>query len=299
MIQRGQKRRGMSMVEVLLVLGVMVVGLSLALPAIRAAQVRSRRASCINNLKMIGLALHNYHAAMNCFPMSAVAGAGHGNGHSGFTLLLPYMEHVPVYNAYNFQLENWHAANGTVTRTRIQAFLCPDNQEVDSSKASEVKTLDGKSYPGMNEFAKVHYGFNWGGGHEATGDDFRKTKGQYLGLLMTVITPEGKEKAKVVGIADVPDGTAFTLAAVEKRDGFGWAVGGWGGSEFDVNTTPNDAGADATARKVLTGSTHATGPNRLMADGSVRFVRPTIKKEIWYALMTRAEGEQIPFEAIE
>ena len=159
--------------------------------------------------------------------------------------------------------------------------------------AADVRFPDSKA-----DFAKGHYGVNWGGGHDGWnqgggtyrrtppkggargpwGEDFVKQRGTYLGVMMTVITPDGEVKAKdgkalarSVRLGDITDGTSFTLAFVEKRDSFGWAVGGWGGSEFDVHTSPAYDGDDPLARKVYSGSTHIQGPNAAMCDGSVRY----------------------------
>lgn len=293
-------RSGLSLVEVIVILAVLMVMVALTLPALHAAQIFAKRTQCINHLKRIGLACHNYHAAWNSLPMSRTdtpdpKRGGHGIGHSSFTALLPYMEQTPVYNAYNFSLENWHTANATVTRTRISTYLCPDNKTgLDPIKAADIPTLDGKGYPGANLFASNHYGFNWGGGHKQFGDDFVQRKGTYLGLVMTVITAEGKKAgAQSVSFAGVTDGLAFTLLAAEKRNGAGWTVGGFAGSEFDVNTTPAYDGEALDAAQVFTGSFHPEGPNVLIADGSVRTLSPTIEKKVWYALMTRAGGEVI------
>ena len=121
--------------------------------------------------------------------------------------------------------------------------------------------------------------------------------------MMTVIAPDGQEKAadgkpkaRNVGLEHITDGLSFTLAMVEKRDSFGWAVGGWAGSEFDVHTSPAYAGDDALARKVYSGSPHADGPNALMCDGSVRPLRARQDAAIWYALITRAGGEVVKFD---
>jgi prepilin-type processing-associated H-X9-DG protein len=120
--------------------------------------------------------------------------------------------------------------------------------------------------------------------------------------MMAVITPDGrakapdgKPKARNVTMADITDGTSFTLAVVEKRDSFGWAVGGWGGSEFDVYTTPAFQGDDKLARKVYTGSPHADGPNAAFCDGSVRALPARQDKKIWYRLITRAGNEPVRF----
>jgi prepilin-type processing-associated H-X9-DG protein len=78
---------------------------------------------------------------------------------------------------------------------------------------------------------------------------------------------------------------------VEKRDSFGWAVGGWGGSEFDVYTQPGYEGKDPLAHKVYTGADHAGGPNALLCDGSVRSLAPKTDKAVWFGLITRAGSD--------
>ena len=239
----------------------------------------------------------NYNSVNGVLPMSRVIGEGHGNGQSVFTGLLTYVEQIHLYNAYNFHLENWHTANETAVRTSVETYLCPDNAEVANIPASEVRYPESRS-----TFAKGHYGANWGGGRGPWGEDFVKTKGTYLGVIMTVITPDGlakgpdgKPKARNVPIAEITDGAAFTVAIVEKRDSFGWAVGGWGGSEFDVYTTPAYEGKDKLAQKVYTGSPHADGPHAAFCDGSVRSLPAKQDKKIWYRLITRAGGEVVRF----
>jgi hypothetical protein len=289
--------RGLSPVEVLVLVAVVGVGIALTLPAIRASQIFARRARCINNLKQIGLACHNYHDVNGTLPMSRVAGTkGHGVGHSSHTALLPFLELAPVYNAYNFSLEPWHASNNTVTRTKLAVYLCPDNKgPTGPMEARDVPSLDDKGVPGKNQFVATHYGANWGGGHEGFGDDFVKAKGTYLGMIVPVSTPEGAEAGVKANIrfADVPDGLSNTIMVAEKGDGGAWAVGGFGNSEFDVNTSPAYDGDDAKAKRVFTGSPHEAGPNILMGDGSVRALSPKTEKDVWYALITRNGGEVI------
>ncbi len=284
---------GLALVEVVVILGVAFVGLVLALPAVQAARGRAREADCVRNLKILGLALHNYHAVWNVLPMSAVAGSGHGNGHTGFAAILPYVEEQAVYNAYNFDLENWHAANATAVSSAIEVFLCPANRNVDPVPAKTIRSVDGQPIPGRSAFGRVHYGANWGGGHKGWGDDFVKEKGLYRGLMMTVVTPEGKDKARSIRLGDVTDGPGNTVMLVEKRDSFGWAVGGWGGSEFDVNTIPGYEGNDPSSLRVYSGSYHPDGPFAVMGDGSVRILPAMEDRALWYALITRDGGERI------
>jgi len=244
----------------------------------------------------MGLALHNYHHTFGCLPVSQVRGLGHGNGHTVFATILPYLEQAPLYNAYNFDMENWHEANGTVVQTRVSTDLCPDNPAIENLVGD--RELEGaESIP---SYAKCHYGANWGGGRDRWGEDFATQRGSYLGVMMTVIDFEGKRNtpkspmARIVRFEDILDGSQFTLAMVEKRDSFGWAKGGWGGSEFDVHTRPNYDENDRLAQKVYSGSVHREGVHSLLCDGSVRRLEPRINQAVWYALITRAGCEKIP-----
>ena len=295
---RTRDRKGFALVELVTLIGVGFVGMGLLLPQIQAAREAARRSGCTNNLKMIGLALLNYNDANGTFPMSATFGTGkgqgHGNGHSGFAAILPYMENRAVYNSVNFDMENWHEANATVTKTRIAAYLCPSGKAGDKVPASEVRTHHGKPFEGKNKFATGHYGMNWGGVRKASGAEAEKAYGEgWQGVLLTVVDPDSKTPTKNITFADILDGTNNTVMVAEKRDSFGWAVGGWGGSEFDVNLTPVEPGNGAMERRVFTGSDHPNGMNFLMCDGSVRFLTGKTEAKIWRQMTTRAGGEVI------
>jgi type II secretory pathway pseudopilin PulG len=288
----------MTLVEVLVLLALVSVLVAILPPAVRAARAAARAAGCVNNLRQLGLALHNYHSANDTLPLSQIRGDGHGNGHSAFMAILPFMEETRTYNAYNFSLENSDASNQTAVMTRITAYLCPDNPTVENVPAGEIRFPESRS-----TFARTHYGANWGGGRGPWGDDFVKTNGSYQGVMMTVITadgmvkgPDGRPRARTVSFKDITDGTSMTLAMIEKRDSFGWAVGGWGGSEFDAHTTPNYDVDDPLARKVYSGSSHAEGPSALMCDASVRSLTPRLDRAIWYALITRAGRDLVKFD---
>ena len=312
---RRTHQRGITLIEVLVVAAVVCLTLAILFPALQAARASARRASCVTNLKQMGLALNNYAVVYETLPLSLTFGEGHGNGSSAFTGVLAFAELVPLFNAYNFWLENWHVANRTAVGTQLKMLLCPDNPDVADVPAEEVRYPDSKSV-----FAKSHYGANWGGGREGWnhgggtyrrtppkgnargpwGADFVKERGIYLGVMLAVLAPDGQAKAKdgkplarAVRIADITDGISNTLAFAEKRDSFGWAVGGWAGCEFDVHTSPAYEGEDPLARKVYSGSLHAQGPTVGMCDGSVRTLSPKLDRQTWYALITRAGGEVV------
>jgi prepilin-type N-terminal cleavage/methylation domain-containing protein/prepilin-type processing-associated H-X9-DG protein len=136
------KHRGFTLIELLVVIAIIAVLIALLLPAVQSAREAARRAQCINNLKQIGLGLHNYHSTHNVFPMSDTAAwTSYGyvsdwGAWSAHALLLGYMEGQPVYNSCNF---NWvvyfsqgYNINLTVTNTILNVFICPsDGQSPD------------------------------------------------------------------------------------------------------------------------------------------------------------------------
>ena len=133
-------RRGFTLIELLVVVAIIAVLIALLLPAVQSAREAARRAQCINNLKQMGLALHNYHTANNVFPMGGSANVFalpstyyQWNGWSMHSLMLGYMEQQPLYNAINFNFAPgvWSAfgnINTTVVSTKIAGFLCPSDQ---------------------------------------------------------------------------------------------------------------------------------------------------------------------------
>src|SRR5271166_6525916 len=155
---RRDNRSAFTLVELLVAAAATSVLAALLLPAVQSAHAAARRTTCVNNLKQIALAQHNYSLAWNSLPPSMTFGSGHGNGHSAFARILPFVELASVYNMVNFDLENWHAANETAIGTSVPIFLCPDNPDVENTPAADVRFPDSKSV-----FAKGHYGVNWGG----------------------------------------------------------------------------------------------------------------------------------------
>jgi prepilin-type N-terminal cleavage/methylation domain-containing protein len=137
---RSKSGRGFTLIELLVVIAIIAVLIALLLPAVQAAREAARRAQCTNNLKQIGLALHNYHQTIDRFPMGKSESAfqiGYAGGYAGWTewsaqaLLLPYMEQSPIYNAINFSFCGGYSygqySNGTAWTRLISAYLCPSD----------------------------------------------------------------------------------------------------------------------------------------------------------------------------
>ena len=138
------RRRGFTLIELLVVIAIIAVLIALLLPAVQAAREAARRAQCINNLKQIGLGIHNYHQVQDCFPIGVslnMYSPGYWrakNSWSHFGMLLPFLEQQAVYNAANF---NWGVEEGgaggsipidvnvTAADSQIKMFLCPSDPQ--------------------------------------------------------------------------------------------------------------------------------------------------------------------------
>src|ERR1700733_4001821 len=132
-------KRALTQIELLVVIAIIAVLIALLLPAVQAAREAARRIQCTNNLKQIGLGIHNYVSTYNVFPvgsflgrtnLAALINKGDWSAHAR---MLSYLEQSTLFNAANFSLVNHNDdgnraglfANQTVCVTRLNAFLCP------------------------------------------------------------------------------------------------------------------------------------------------------------------------------
>jgi prepilin-type N-terminal cleavage/methylation domain-containing protein/prepilin-type processing-associated H-X9-DG protein len=143
-------RRGFTLIELLVVIAIIAVLISLLLPAVQSAREAARRAQCVNNLKQIGLAMHNYHTASGTFPIGVSASnntwnSSNGcsalvtwNGWSVHAMLLPYLEQNVMFNAINFMFDplvcNSQNFQNTVFSSGLSAFLCPSDSNSGRNK---------------------------------------------------------------------------------------------------------------------------------------------------------------------
>lgn len=146
-----RQRRGFTLIELLVVIAIIAVLIALLLPAVQAAREAARRAQCVNNLKQIGLAMHNYASSNVALPPAKIwAGScsyknpgGMALNTTAFAMILNYIEATALYNAYNFsQASNnvaWHGGNSivvgsgmsntTVVGSLVGSFWCPSDEQ--------------------------------------------------------------------------------------------------------------------------------------------------------------------------
>jgi len=201
-------RRAFTLIELLVVIAIIAVLIALLLPAVQSAREAARRVKCVNNMKQIGLALHNYLSAVGTFPPGRFNShlAGHGNCWGAYPQLLPQLEQQALFNSFNFNLApeleaslGSALANSTAAATFLDALICP------SDPAPVVLvTANGEA------FASHNYDFNVGSNYplQAT---FPSGYTSTFGVAPNGLFFENQG----VGPADITDGLSSTAALAE------------------------------------------------------------------------------------
>jgi prepilin-type N-terminal cleavage/methylation domain-containing protein/prepilin-type processing-associated H-X9-DG protein len=310
---RSSLSRGFTLIELLVVIAIIAVLVALLLPAVQQAREAARRTQCRNNLKQIGLALHNYESSGGRFP-PALIGSGRNAGPTtqlvlnttGWVLLLPFIDQQPLYNRYNFSVPSSvsnpygmtlamsptpnDAINAPVYQTRLAAFLCPsDNMAAPLNYAPNTPS----DFYSANNVARANYFFaagqstDYDGSWENIGARFQGAFGNNGATNISGIK-DGSSNTIVVGESKQLGKTWNTVGAPDDTIVFGpfWGAGVHTcchlyTPENDVRFTVNgrwNTGNSLPAAQYAwgTGSAHPGGAHYLMGDGSVRFISDNI-----------------------
>lgn len=299
-----RRQRGFTLVELLVVIAIIGVLVALLLPAVQAAREASRRMSCKNNLKQIGLAIHNYESSFQRLPT-----AGQGTDanlattfdqQSLFTVVLPYLEQGNTFQQFDLRFAyNASSQNIAAARQAIGTFICP-------TKAWRNSATDQQGF-GCTDYGPIYY---------VDIDPVTALQNK----------PTRAEGALVKGgsrIAEVTDGLSNTVFVGEDNgrdermqanhvyidpiDGQKRRVWRWAdpdcayGISKTINNNRTPRGGPASCRWDTNNcgpfeeifSFHSGGANLLLGDGSVRFAAENLSAAALRGLVTRAGGEAL------
>ncbi len=324
-----RNRRGFTLIELLVVIAIIAVLIALLLPAVQQAREAARRSSCQNNLKHLGLAMHNYHDVNKRLPLNygrAPFDLNNGKYVSWMVMILPYIDQTPLYNSidFNFALANDprqggqpttvypQPSNNWVANQVVPVFKCP-TEESPEKMDGRANATGGAIY-GVNSY-KACAGANWAWGIHVVSTGVHATtkngvSSNGLDQGNGIINRSYNSGRYNNSLADVKDGTSNSFAIGEAVPA--WCTHSWWWSFNGVTATvavplnqravcqnTGNLSADLVAcrgdwpNNYSFMSQHSGGGQFTMADGSVRFISQNIDLATYRSLGTIGAGEVV------
>jgi len=309
-------RSGFTLIELLVVIAIIGVLVGLLLPAVQQAREAARRSACSNNMKQMGLAVHNY-ADVNPekFPVGWVGeyemGEWHGDegeGHGFASRMLPFIEENNVYKTINFGEQVSAASNATARTTVISTFLCPSDSYgagdvfkpgEEGAGSNDEETPD--ATPGSTQYSRSNYPGCFGaehiGGHDhggGGGGDPGLEPGEGNGIFLA----GGANGENAVSFRDVRDGLSKTIMIGERDSRLGGSlwIGRGDGLEAMMSRVVGVGehvfnSGDPHFEDFY--SSHPGGVSFVFADGHVAFLSNGMSEVLFQSLATRAGGEVV------
>ncbi len=324
------RRRGFTLIELLVVIAIIAILIALLLPAVQQAREAARRSTCKNNLKQLGLALHNFHEVFGHFPPGAqenvcpktnpTCTSGFFKGTTWLVFILPQLDQANAYKLYDFTQAYTAQVNLAVGNIRVPVFYCPSGMDPENSRGRSTNGSEKLSSTGIYNYTTHYYGIM--GANLRSGDPQTLTfngqnytyrvgnntsNGAYAcdGMLCQYKDQTGSITTKFyTSFKEVLDGSSNVLMVAERSmtlpnsqsvDWRSWIRGNNGGS----GTTKNIAypmnstfyNGSNNFNDISFGSNHTGGCHFLLGDGSTRFLSQNINFTLYQTLATRASQE--------
>jgi prepilin-type N-terminal cleavage/methylation domain-containing protein len=315
---RLRRAAGFTLIELLVVIAIIAILIALLLPAVQQAREAARRSQCKNNLKQFGLAIHNYHDAHSIFPAATInPGAANcsrfvlnANGdfdpdmirnHTGYMMLLPYLDQGPIYNLIDFSLPTGAGAHGTgcsppgnqvfqvvATDNVIPIFVCPSDVLTDTPRTNANATY---------RYERAHrtsYGFVAAANEQTS--SWGWTYRRITSTAKTAWWHNGAAK-----ISDLIDGTSNTMLMIEtplRKSSLHYGPF-WSHYAHTMYIQPRyginvpHPGSEPYVYAWRAGSLHTGGAHALLGDGSVRFISENVNLALLPALASVGGREVI------
>lgn len=291
---RKRSVRGFTLIELLVVIAIIAVLIALLLPAVQQARESARRTQCKNNMKQMGLAMHNYESTHRAFPPARINIGSPLPVYQGSwtTMCLPYFDQAPLYNTYNFNLTWTHPANLPATSTKLAMFVCPSAPTNRTPPPSSV-LLGGYPWPAvgygycdygsMNSVRPAYFLSN---GLQTPNLGFATNTALFPPFVTTPAPDKyewdgGLKKGEATPIRDISDGTSTTILCVEdggrpqawylNKPGTGTKAttkDGWGWADIDAGYSMDGSITDGTKVGKAT-CTVPSGPCTLVASPGI------------------------------